>query len=541
MKVTSYISLFFISILLLQCSKEPSFESLVPYQKEENSYWGYVNFEGKVIISPRFKDLPGLFYEGYAIIETSDGSVDYINKSGEEYERNYIEATDFQEGIAFAIKEDEYPCVLNPKLEEVKALEKVDEIYIPSEGMICFKNTRGKWGFMNTDFNVVIEPVYDDAYSFSDGLAWIKKIEIDTTNEIKTEKVLLGFIDKEGNEVIKPTNNLSIVLSFSEGMAAYSDGYEWGWGFIDKSGKKVIRAKTEWQHVTDFNEGVASVEVNGFWGLINKKGEMILNCKYNNPLYFFNGLAAVEKDDKIGFINQKGKWIIEPEYDNILLAFSHPRAIVEKDNYFIFINKSGNPTSNSEFYNIDFSTEKNISVKSDFFDIEPILDTLFPDIKSGSINGMTASTPLSDIMKINQLNNNNLPEDSWDKYLDLDNIYIGDEIEISTTLYFNKNVSVPIKQYTSYYSWWYYEEIVGYKPNIQAQLNSVSYEIELSGRKEGKAVKLAKGLKRLFEQYNYSLNEDSSSDEKYILNGPDSVIEVTINFKENNINVSIDL
>ncbi len=541
MKVTSYISLIIVSLVLLQCGKQPAFDSLVPYQDKENSYWGYIDFNGKIKIDPSFKNLPGLFYEGYALIASSDGSIDYINKTGNEYERNYIEATDFQEGVAFAVKDDEYPCMLDSKLEEVKVLEKVDKINIPSEGLICFKNTRGKWGYMNKEFDIIIKPTYDAAYSFSDGLALIEKIEYDTTGESKIEKVLLGFIDSEGNEVIKPTSNLSIVRSFSEGMAAYSDAIGWGWGFIDKMGKKVIRAKEEWQHVTDFNEGVASIEISGLWGLINKKGEIILNCKYNDAIVFSNGLAAVEKDDKIGFINRKGKWIIEPVFDDILLDFTHRKAIVLKNNFFIFINKRGKQIKNNEFYNIDFPVALNSSVRSDFFDIEPVIDTLISKITTESVNGLSESTSLSDAMKIYHFVNSDLPEDSRIKYIELQNINMDKEIDITTTLNFNKNVSIPIKQFTSYNYWWYYEEIVGYKPNTSAKLNSIEFEIDLAGRKEGKADKLAKGFKTLFEQYSYNMDEKSSSDEKFVLNGPDSDIKAIIKFGDNYVSVILDM
>ena len=66
---------------------------------------------------------------------------------------------------------------LNAKLEEVKMLEKVDELFLPNEGLVCFKNTQGKWGYLNKEGEMSIKPVWDYAFSFSEGLALVGKMK----------------------------------------------------------------------------------------------------------------------------------------------------------------------------------------------------------------------------------------------------------------------------------------------------------------------------------------------------------------------------
>ncbi len=541
MKTIKYLTILTVTILFIQCKQEVKFEKLIPYQEEESAYWGYINYSGNVVIEPSFKSLPGMFYEGYALISTTDESFDYINKKGEEYERNYVDASDFNEGIAFGVKSGEYPTLLNSKLEEVKVLEKVDILLSCAEEFICFKNTKGKWGFLNKEGEIVIKPTYDGAASFSEGLALIKIRKIDTVRGKRKEKELYGFIDKEGNEVIKPTSKLSNVRSFSEGLAAYSDGYEWGWGYIDQSGKKAIRAKKEWEAVGDFKNGVATVQINGLWGLMNKKGKIILSAKFEDPLTFRNGLAPVEKDDKIGFINKKGKWVIEPDYEDYMTEFYYRRAIVEEDNYYVFINKKGNRVNKKEFYNVGIvSNVPKDYVQSDFFDIQPILDTLITEIEAESINGMNTETSLTDIMTTYGLVNSDLPSSIYRRYLDVQDYDIDDEIHVNSTIYFNAGISREITKRVSYY-YFYYNEVVGYKPNPNARVESVEFEITLEGRKEGKADKLARGFKELFEQNKFSYNKEASTAEKYILTSPDDKIKATITFEYSNVNVKVDL
>jgi hypothetical protein len=538
MKIQNYISFALLALLLSQCNKGPEFDSLIPYQKNENSYWGYIDFKGNEKITPKFKNLPGLFYNGYAKINTTDGKVDFIDNKGTTFERNYVSACDFHEGIAFAVKEGEYPRLLNSKLEEVKVMAKVDEINAPYEGLICFKDTKGKWGYLNMDGDIVIKPIFDFANNFSEGLALIEQIKYDTTDSRKIDKVLYGFIDKKGNEVIKPTSSFKSIRSYSEGLAAYFDGDDWGWGFIDKTGKKVIRANQNWKEVTDFHEGVASVKKGDLWGAINTKGSLIINPKFENSLFFENGLAPCNKEDKVGFVNKKGDWVIEPTFEDVAIGFSKKSAIVEKDNYYIFINKKGNQLKNKEFYQINIPNVFNGSVKSDFFDTDPVIDTLISQLSAGKVNGISSQTTLADIMKKYKLDNSALPSNSWQRTLDIQSVIIGGEISCKTTLEFNKNISQEITRRISEY-WFSYTEVTGYKPNNAALVTSVMFNIDLEGRKEGKGDKLAKRFKPIFERNGFSPDKEASSASYFAFTTTENGPKAAIRFDGSSVSVSI--
>ena len=62
-----------------------------------------------------------------------------------------------------------------------------------------------------------------------------------------------GFIDKNGKVVIEP--QFDGADAFSEGLARVKKDRKWG--FIDKSGKVVIEPQFDW--VSDFSEGLAKV------------------------------------------------------------------------------------------------------------------------------------------------------------------------------------------------------------------------------------------------------------------------------------------
>ncbi len=126
------------------------------------------------------------------------------------------------------------------------------------EELIPFRNENDKWGYKNKKGEIVIEPQFDYADDFSEGLAAIK---------IGGK---WGYINKEGKYVINP--EFDKVDYFSEGLAAVK--IRGKWGYINTEGKFVIEPKFDW--VSPFSKGLAEVKVGDKNYYINKKGEIVL-------------------------------------------------------------------------------------------------------------------------------------------------------------------------------------------------------------------------------------------------------------------------
>ncbi|MEO0075749.1 MAG: WG repeat-containing protein, partial [candidate division WOR-3 bacterium] len=82
----------------------------------------------------------------------------------------------------------------------------------------------GKYGYIDKTAKVVINPQFDEAFSFSEGLARVR---------IGDKQ---GYIDKTGKIVINP--QFDIACNFSNGLARVKIGDKWS--FIDKSGNIII-------------------------------------------------------------------------------------------------------------------------------------------------------------------------------------------------------------------------------------------------------------------------------------------------------------
>lgn len=164
-------------------------------------------------------------------------------------------------------------------------------------------------GYIDETGEVIIAPRFEHARDFSEGLAYAGA------------KGSGGFIDRRGRVVIKVDFS---VKDFHEGLAAAAPARGRGWGYIDRSGRSVI--KPQYQFADDFSEGLAGVAVEGKYGFIDKRGEMVIPPRFvlrrggrHGELIvssgrFSEGLACVRVGELYGYINAKGDFVIPPRF-----------------------------------------------------------------------------------------------------------------------------------------------------------------------------------------------------------------------------------
>lgn len=214
------------------------------------------------------------------------------------------------------------------------------------------------------NYKTVIACQYDEANSFSEGLAGVKK------------NGLYGFINKEGEVVID--FQFEFILDFSEGLAAVVKRGDYG--FINKKGELII--DYQYDGAENFSEGLAAINMGGMYlgkdGYIDKTGQVVLDYNYRFADSFSEGLAAVKVldgkaaakllNDKYSYIDKTGRIIIDGF--NIPGKFSEGLARCRtgtdfKTYKFGFIDKSGNPAIGCRFDFVDNFSEGLSAVKKD--------------------------------------------------------------------------------------------------------------------------------------------------------------------------------
>ena len=135
-----------------------------------------------------------------------------------------------------------------------------------NEGLALVANEYRKYGFIDTKGKEIIPLIYDNANFFSEGLAPV----------VKNGK--WGFINKKNNVFIdfQYTGNMK---PFSDGLALFrknksltskTESNEDKCGFINKKGELII--EPIFYDAENFKNGVAVIAINGFYFLIDKKG-----------------------------------------------------------------------------------------------------------------------------------------------------------------------------------------------------------------------------------------------------------------------------
>ncbi len=211
------------------------------------------------------------------------------------------------------------------------------------------------WGCIDTTGKLVIDYQFSDPPVFKNGKAIVsKRTVIDKSGIVLLEarEIYPRFLDglalaidedyKRG--YIDENYDLAIDFLYSHGdefhngYARVSKGKKWG--FIDTKGKPV--AEFIYNDAKDFEEGLAPVQLKKKWGYINGSGEMIIASQYLGAASFSDGFAAVSPDgEKWGYINARGELIIEPQY-LVAMEFNEGNAMVKGQNgKFGIINRTG--------------------------------------------------------------------------------------------------------------------------------------------------------------------------------------------------------
>ena len=218
-----------------------------------------------------------------------------------------------------------------------------------------------KAGYINTKNEWVIPPTYQYAFAFQQGLARVKKGRNYMYINLKGEPVIQDFdnyvIQNFDNYVIEPSDNTYIVgvrkeckymiYDLNGNLLDTYDGFinNWSgnaifgvkkggkWGYIDGYGKVIV--PFEYEEVNNFSEGLASVRKDGKWGYINPKNEIVIPIEFTNKEVgsFKNGGAEYYTDRGAGLINLKGEIIAEPKYNSIQYLRENV-AIVSFDGYY---------------------------------------------------------------------------------------------------------------------------------------------------------------------------------------------------------------
>ena len=280
-----------------------------------------------------------LFYNDIAAVQYKDGNWGYINRKGEpKLSASYERATVFSEGMAWVIKEGDMPGAINEKGDIKISLRDAHTVRVFMEGRAAVAVVKKKqvlWGFLDKNGNEIIKPQYKTVSNFRLGLAAVEDLE-----------GKWGYINLNGESVI--ACQYKSAYTFNDNGLAIVKG-ESGYHVINREGSivqthaydemipdglwmKVRRGKL-WGWCNELGEEVieprfedvrlfgtsqlAPVKIRGKWGYVDKKGKVVIKRQFTEAYPYIDDHAAVKTGTVWGFIDTKGSFIVNPQYDYI--------------------------------------------------------------------------------------------------------------------------------------------------------------------------------------------------------------------------------
>ena len=286
---------------------------------------GYIDREGNTVI-PGVYQMVQPFHEGLAAVmlgEADDAYWGYANKDArQQIGFSYAAARPFYDGCAPVEVRGKngknYWVYIDPQGNEIFDGAKFGDASVFVDGLAPVADfDTGLYGYINREGEMVAPCQYDLASVFSetDHMALIR--------EGGENLGLCGYINENFETVIEPKYYYGGTFTNGYAVVKLSADMEMpDWGFIDTTGEMVLGG--DYAECDVFSEGMAPVAVKKdgktLWGYIDTTGAWVIEPKYEMALSFSEGVAGVQMPDGdklCGFIDTTGAFVLEPQFTDI--------------------------------------------------------------------------------------------------------------------------------------------------------------------------------------------------------------------------------
>ena len=331
---------------------------------------GMIDYKGNIIIEPKYAKIEK-FDDRCLIVTNEEDLSGLIDMRG-----TIVIDVMYKEIIAAKYEDDR--IILRKKngkfyLGDMRGDPITEEKYDSMDSVgddrtiqVCNK---GKYGLIDLNGNLIVEPKYMSIDKFHEGLA-----------KVCNENGEYGFIDTSGNIVIEC--KYSYGIWFNNGVALVKLGDKWGG--INRTGEIIVPIEHENIGNPTFN-GISMckrIDNKSLWGLYDYEGNLTIPYKYEEPINLFRRKEIVKRDGLYGVINEKGQEILEVKYPELEFFGDFFKGKINDKN--LILDSEGSVLTNIEFHEISeisgILREFKVNEKYGFMDkdfnviIEPIYE-----------------------------------------------------------------------------------------------------------------------------------------------------------------------
>ena len=229
----------------------------------------------------------------------------------------------------------------------------------------------GKFGVINNEGEIVIEPSYDEIISIPNSskpifICVYDVNDVDGTYKTKAineknEEIFVGYDKIEAFDNYDSKQN----VWYENNVLRVSKNGKYG--IINYEGQEILPC--EYEEITAL-KGVKSnfiVKKDGNVGLVNEVGQTIVRTEYNNVIAlkdeYKSEYIIINAENKYGLISTSGTVLIEAKYDEVkYIGSSHLFAVKEADTWKLFDTEQNKIVIDGEYKDIVEAKSENIIV-----------------------------------------------------------------------------------------------------------------------------------------------------------------------------------
>lgn len=263
---------------------------------------GLINLFGEWVLEPRFDDIQ-IINDDWLWVEDESGWILYQlskNQFGKEY---FVSVSEFSNGYALISNPNEYSLIDLKGNKLMSYSEEIDRF-----GDLFLVHFNDSIALVNENNDKILPfDVYNFGNFTSNGLIPFEKNQ------------LLGYINQDGDIIIAPKldryPNWELFATFTNGHAKAYQQRAKKYGLIDQKGLWVLPAK--YNDVSFFGDVIAA-QIADKWEYINKNGQRLNIGLFDRAESFVDSAGIVLNNGFYGLINQKGEILIPIEMQRLL-------------------------------------------------------------------------------------------------------------------------------------------------------------------------------------------------------------------------------
>jgi len=324
------------------------------------SGWGVVDATGKVVVANGLAGRPTAAVGGMLAVADEEGRWQLYRKEQltmPVVETRFVQLGYFFEEVTVAqVAAGESFCLVNKEGKRVAAVEghgavPVRAMHNFSDGRALAYLSNGKYGYVDERGRWVVEPVYDVAYDFSEGLALVG-----VANE--RGEVAYRVIDRSGRVQFHVTlEDCRLQGMYGSGVLVYKNRKQGYCGALDRAGRPLWLLPQRVREVTTFRHGMALFLTETGVGVWSVSGRELVAPLYETGRVVAPDRVALRFGGKWGLFDGEGRPVCGFLYDTLTAYSSAGVAFARRDSVYFVIDRQGRPVGTERYFSVAVDAE----------------------------------------------------------------------------------------------------------------------------------------------------------------------------------------